>query len=200
MNVLIKNVPNYEGLYVIDSLGNVVSLPKIDGSRFVNRYKILKTKVNRSGYVEVSLCKEGKQKTFLLHRLIALAFIPNPENYPCVNHKNGIKTDNRIDNLEWCSHSFNTLHAYENNLSGFREFCNAGLKKINYNSEYVAVKLIDGNGKEYSFGSVKEAADFIGTNRDNVTRSIRTGQKTHGFRAFGYKRTDICANGETSLL
>lgn len=189
----VKNVIGYEGLYIIDNLGNVVSLPKQQGSRFVNEYNIMKTKFNSCGYKEVTLSKNGKFKTILLHRLIALHFVPNPENYRCVNHKNGIKADNRLENLEWCSASQNTKHAYINNLGGFRDFTNAGLKKINEYKAYIFVKLIDKDGVEYDFPSAVDAAKFIGTSNNEVTRAIRKSQRVKGYKAYGVKKT---ANGE----
>lgn len=196
MQIIVKNVRGYEGLYLIDSLGNVVSLPKQQGSRFVNQYKILGTKINRLGYKEVALTKNGKTKTLLLHRLIALHFIDNPKNYPCVNHKNGIKTDNRLENLEWCTRSQNTKHAYENNLGHFREFANAGIEAMNKYTQYISVKLIAPNGKELSFPNTKEAAKYLGTNNDEITRAIRKEQRVKGHLAFGIKLSN-CANGET---
>ena len=132
MDIITKSIIGYEGLYIIDNIGNVVSLPKKNGSRFVNQYNILKTKVNKLGYKEVTLTKNGKTKTILLHRLIALHFIPNPNNFPQVNHINGIKSDNRIKNLEWCTASYNTKHAYENNLGNFKTYANNGIKKMNH--------------------------------------------------------------------
>lgn len=196
MQVNVKDVRGYEGLYIIDSLGNVVSLPKQQGLHFVNQYKILGTKINRLGYKEVALTKEGKTKTILLHRLIAIHFIDNPNNYPCVNHKNGIKTDNRLENLEWCTRSYNTRHAYIYNLGGFREFANAGIEAMNKNTQYVKVHLIAPNGDELDFESSQKAAEYLGTNKDEVTRAIRKKQRVKGHYAFGLKLSD-CANGET---
>lgn len=191
MQLIAKNVMGYEGLYLIDSLGNVVSCPRQQGSRFVNQYKILGTKVNRLGYKEVALSKGGKTKTVLLHRLIATHFVDNPKNLPCVNHINGIKSDNRIENLEWCTRSQNTKHAYDNNLGGFRDFANAGLKAINEKTQYVLVRAIAPSGEELQFGSAKEAAEYIGTNNDEVTRAIRKSQRVKGYRVFGLKASDL---------
>lgn len=176
---------------MIDSLGNIVSCPRVKGSRFVNQYKILGTKTNRCGYKEVALSKDGKTRTFLLHRLIAIHFVENPHNMPCVNHKNGIKSDNRIENLEWCTRSQNTKHAYEKNLGGFKEFANAGIKAMNEARQYVLIRLVDANGKEIQFESAKEAANFLGTNNDEVTRAIRKNQRVKGYYAFGQKQSDL---------
>jgi hypothetical protein len=191
MQLIVKNLLGYEGLYLIDSLGNIVSCPRQQGSRFVNQYKILGTKINRLGYKEVALSKDGKTKTVLLHRLIAIHFVSNPDNLPCVNHKNGIKTDNRIENLEWCTRSQNTKHAYDNNLSGFRDFANAGIKAMNENTQYVFIRLIAPDGTELQFRSAKEAAEYLGTTNDEVTRAIRKSQRVRGHRAFGFKPTDL---------
>jgi hypothetical protein len=191
MSIIVKELQNYEGLYLIDSIGNVVSMPRQQGSHFVNQYKILGTKVNRLGYKEVALSKDGKTKTVLLHRLLAIHFIPNPDNLPCVNHKNGIKSDNRLENLEWCSRSYNTKHAYENNLGDFKTFANAGIEKMNYETEYVKVVLISEQGEELIFNSSVEAAEYLGTNKDAVTSAIRKSQKVKKHKAFGFKRKDL---------
>lgn len=191
MSIIVKNVLGYEGLYLIDSLGNVVSCPKQQGSRFVNEYKIIGTKINRHGYKEVALSKDGKTKTVLLHRLIAIHFIENPNNFPCVNHKNGIKGDNRIENLEWCTVSQNTKHAYEKNLGGFREFANAGIEAMNKDTQYVLIRLIAPNGEELQFNCSKDAAAYLNTNKDEVTRAIRKSQRVKGYYAFGLKKSDL---------
>lgn len=191
MNLIVKNILGYEGLYLIDSLGNVVSCPRQQGSRFVNQYKILGTKVNKFGYKEVALSKDGRTKTVLLHRLIAIHFVPNPDNLPVVNHKNGIKTDNRIENLEWVTRSQNTKHAYVNNLGGFKDFANAGIKAMNENTQYVSILLVAPDGKELHFESSRDAAKYLGTRNDEVTRAIRKSQRVKGHYAFGLKNSDL---------
>lgn len=76
----------------------------------------LKQRISRRGYYIVNLSVKGKCKTYSVHRLIAKAFIPNPNNYPIINHIDGNKLNNNISNLEWCSYKYNSIHAVTHNL------------------------------------------------------------------------------------
>lgn len=106
-----KDVPGYEGLYKVSSLGEIASYDRYSSNgKLHNRGKKLSKKISNSGYYRVCLCDGNSQQEKTLHRLIASAFIPNPDNLPQVNHKNEDKLDNRVDNLEWCSVSYNNSY------------------------------------------------------------------------------------------
>ena len=115
-----KDIEGYEGCYQISSHGRVKSLQRFKicgrGGRQLVRERILKQTVTHKGkgYCMVIFCKDGIVKYKTVHRLVALAFIENLEDKPQINHKNGIKTDNRISNLEWCYPIDNIRHARKN--------------------------------------------------------------------------------------
>ena len=114
-----KDVPDYEGLYQVSNFGMVKRLqrkiPYGYGMRNIPE-KVLKNNVNECGYLYVRLHKGAKSKNHKIHRLVAQAFIENPEHKRCVNHKDGNKQNNFVENLEWATHSENMKHAADNKL------------------------------------------------------------------------------------
>ena len=105
-----RDVVGYEGLYQVSNFGRVKSLPR-NGT--VNMVRILRPNIKKTGYINYALQKNNALKTFLAHRLVAQAFMPNPDNLPQVNHIDGDKTNNRVDNLEWCTQLENIRHRSE---------------------------------------------------------------------------------------
>ncbi|TFD92768.1 hypothetical protein E2605_18155 [Dysgonomonas capnocytophagoides] len=111
-----KDIEGYEGLYQVSSMGRVRSLTRIckwsgKSERLLNG-RILSCPIGSTGYPHVTLFKKSSRKIFSVHRLVAVAFICNPENKPMVNHKNSIRSDARVENLEWVNNSENQFHAF----------------------------------------------------------------------------------------
>src|SRR6185437_3742807 len=107
-----KDIPGYEGLYAVTDDGRLWTYPKRwritspKSSHFIERSGyFFSCNERQRGYVSVRLTADGRTRRYPLHRLIAKAFLPNPNNLPVVNHLNGVKTDNRVSNLEWCTYS-----------------------------------------------------------------------------------------------
>ena len=181
MNEIWKDVKDYEGLYQVSNLGKIRKLRFINNK--VNKEKIfnITPQIMNTGYKKVVLYKNGCYKNMLLHRLIAEVFIPNKENKLYVNHKNGIKTDNRVENLEWCTSSENNLHAYKNNLKKAQATGKFGSK----NPKAKRVNMIDINTNKViaQFDSLVDAAKFIGVNNCGCISRCCKGllKTTHGY-------------------
>lgn len=105
-----KDIEGYEGLYQISSNGVIRSL----GNDKTRKEKILKPAINNKGYLYVGLHKQRKRKHYLIHRLVAEAFIPNPNNYPIINHKDENPLNNNVSNLEWCTYEHNNNYGTRN--------------------------------------------------------------------------------------
>lgn len=111
-----KDIEGYENVYQINKKGQIRSLARTGSGVNCSKTKILKKQIDVNGYRVQLLYKNSKGKTVFIHKLLGKAFLPNPENLKCVNHKNGNPSDNRIGNLEWCSKSQDLRHAYKTGL------------------------------------------------------------------------------------
>jgi hypothetical protein len=126
MTEIWKDVSGYEGLYQVSNLGRVKSVPRCDKVTYTSgtvwyrnrKGRIIHQNNHLNGYKLVNLCKDGTSKTYFVHRLVANAFLPNPSSLPQVNHKDGDKDNNSIENLEWCTCKENVKHAF---LIGLRK-------------------------------------------------------------------------------
>lgn len=128
MEEIWKDIKGYEGLYQVSNLGRVKRLVSIKCK--TERF-IAITKDKKFGYCRIMLCKDNKTKRFLLHRILAEHFIDNPYNKPCIDHINGNRSDNRLENLRWCTHKEN------NNFLIARENNSKAQKKLRTNPDWV---------------------------------------------------------------
>ena len=155
-----KPIEGYGGKYEVSDLGRVRQ-----GEKSVNQYK------DGKGYLRVTLYKDGKERNVKVHRIVSLAFIPNPDNLPMVNHKDEVKTNNRVDNLEWCTSLYNT---------------NYGTGKYRAaKTHWVAIIGTDKEGNEHRFSSIQEAAAYVGGKMPCISACCRKVQGKHN--AYGYQ-------------
>lgn len=139
-----------------------------EGEIIGKRGKPLVGHIDRCGYREVLLSENGKTKNYFVHRLVAQAFIPNPDNLPCVNHRDGNKLNNSVDNLEWCTHRENTKHSFR-----------IGLQKVVTNQHGTFRVLNDEDlrfirdAKKLGYSTDAEIAEVIGCSRELVGRKRR---------------------------
>jgi len=167
-------IKDFDGYYDISSYGRVRSVDRIvTNSRCGTQKvlgKILNLSMDRYGYCKVVLSKNGIVYYFTAHRLVAQTFLPNPENKKTVNHKNGVKTDNWVGNLEWATESENTQHAHAHGLvkKRLRGNNNFATKVINTNTEKVFDCIIDAH-EEYGTGSYNAfVLQLLGTTKNRT--------------------------------
>lgn len=162
-----KDIEGYENLYKISSLGNVKSL----GNDKTRKEKILKPAKDKKGYLVVGLHKQRKEKKYFVHRLVGQHFIENPNNYPQINHKNQTKTDNRVENLEFCDALYNCNFGTRNRRSA--------ASRINHPKRSKQVLCLETN-KIYP--SAKEVQRQLGFSQGNISMCCNGKRK----QAYGY--------------
>lgn len=152
MEEIWKDIENYENLYQISNFGRVKSLFRIiktiKGYNITIKEKILKTVIDNTGYYAVSLWKNNKQSRLHIHRLVAKHFIINKNNKPFINHIDGNKLNNCVDNLEWCTPLENNVHAYNIGLNPSRRKVN----QYDLNGNFIK-----------TWNSIKEANEYYKT-------------------------------------
>lgn len=155
-----KEIKGYESLYQISSSGRVKSLYRVDRLGRVYNERILTPEITKKGYLRVSLGnrKDGFKK-IMVHRLVAAAFIPNPDNLPQVNHKDENKSNNHVNNLEWCDNTYN------------HNFGTRNYRANKHKNKRIAQFDIFGN-KIAEYDSIKIAASKIGVNVSQLSRHL----------------------------
>jgi hypothetical protein len=183
-----KDIDNYKGHYQVSNLNKVRSLDRL----CVNRYRkgaILKLDLY-SDYARVTLTKNNIPKRFSVHRLMMIAFVPNPLNKPCINHIDGIPLNNGLSNLEWCTYSENAIHAYKTKLQIPKRGADSVKSKV--------VCMIDINTNEVlnTYKSTVIAQDATGVYRTGI-RNCCTGRvKTAGGYKWKYKENKFSIDRE----
>lgn len=181
--VTIAPIKGYDG-YFVTSDGNII------GKR---KKTALKPQETHDGYLRISLVKNGKSKNFVIHRLVAEAFIPNPNNYPCVNHKDENKHNNAVDNLEWCSNEYNNAYGTKRKRQAKtqtnREDCSKEVIQFTLDGQYIA---------EYQ--STKEAYRQTGIDRAHISACCN--HYRNQYTASGYRwawKSEVLKNGSYDM-
>lgn len=130
-----------------------------NGTKGNHRGRFLKPAKDKNGYLKITVSKQGKRKTISIHRLVAMAFIPNPEDKPTVNHINGIQSDNRVENLEWATHKEQKEHSIKTGL------CQRNIDALNKANERRSKSILF-RGAIYK--SIREASRLTGVVREKI--------------------------------
>ena len=179
-----KDVVGYEGIYEVSNFGRVKSLERYEpcrnGHLCFRKEKILKGQISQYGYRRFQLRKNGKVFSTSSHRLVANSFICNTDNKPFVNHIDGDRLNNTVDNLEWVTHSENMKHAVE---IGLHKPDVSKARLLAVKSNMVKINQFDLKGNLIgSYNSIVEAAETLGLNKTAIANNVRGTTKT----SFGF--------------
>lgn len=169
MKEIWKDIEGYEGLYQVSNIGRVKSL----NYNHTNQEKILKYGIDTSGYRVITLWKNRKGKTKTVHRLVANTFIPNPNNYPIINHKDENKQNNSVDNLEWCTYKYNLGY----NKHGYNE---ENLKRRMINNQMKNSKKVKCITTGEIFESITEASRKYNIDKSSISKVCKGKMKYRG--------------------
>lgn len=176
-----KDIEGYEGLYQVSTTGKVRSL----NYRRSGESKLLKQDVSHRGYKRVYLAKDGKNKHHLVHRLVAMTFIPNPDDLPIVNHKDEDPSNNNVKNLEWCTHEYNLNYGTRNKRVGKKTKERMIGKKGKDAPRSKPILMYDKEGNFIRrFNCIADANEYFGKDRgcSSITMCLRGENKS----AYGY--------------
>ena len=166
MNEIWKDIQGFEGLYQISNLGRIKSFRQWKRASCPAEF-ILKNSVASNGYFMVTLYKDTKRKKFLVHRLVADAFIPNPQNLPHINHKDENPLNNSADNLEWCTPQYNNCYG----TARFRAMITTGkpLKQCLINGQWLA-----------TYATTTVASEITGISKKEISACLRGALQSAG--------------------
>lgn len=162
-----KDIPNYEGLYQVSNFGRVKSFRKSTKFGCQSEY-ILKPNVASHGYAEVTLYDKAVRHKFLLHRLVASVFIPNPDNLPQINHKDENPLNNAVSNLEWCTAAYN--NAYGTAKLRKIDTVSKPIEQVTYDGKVIAV-----------YRSTRLASEILGITRGTLASAINKRTQCSGY-------------------
>ena len=184
-----REIEGFKGLYQVSNLGRVKSLErKVWNSRGKGYYMIVPERImkpikTKNGYLQVDLCKDGKIKRHLIHRLVAEAFLENTNNLPEVNHISEDKEDNRVSNLEWCSSKYNCNYGTRIRRRAEANTGNPKLSKANTNNPKLSKPVIGINkisGLIVEYPSTQEASRQTGTHQGSIVACCKGRYKSAG--------------------
>lgn len=189
-----KDIEEYEGIYQVSNLGKVRSKDRLVNrivrgafSEYMKRGSIMTPNKIGSNYLRVELSKDSKRKKYYIHRLVAQAFIPNPNNLPCVNHKDGNKLNNNVDNLEWCTYKDNNVHAKDTGLNKVQgESCH--LSKLKENEVLDICDKLDNSDMNYrQIASIYSVTpeNIMSIDKGKTWKSLTKREQTKVSRGFG---------------
>lgn len=183
-----KDIPGYEGLYQVSNLGRVKSL---DYHR-TGKEKVLNPGTNHKGYLFVVLCKNGKTKNYAVHRLVGQIFISNPNNLPCINHRDECRINNIYTNLEWCTYSYNNNYGNRNKKALLTK-----KKNNSYTVERPIVQIDLNNIPVKIWNSISDAGRN-GFSIGHISHCCHNKQKIHkGYKWMFFLPPSLPLNGET---
>jgi len=172
-----KDIVDYEGLYQISNFGRIKSMKREVCNNYLlsgkqKRNEMIRASFNKKGYRRISLCKNGKAKNFMVHRLVACAFVENPNNLTSINHKDENKSNNNAYNLEWCSVSYNINYGSRN-------------KKVTDKLSKAVIQItMDGN-KVKEWDTIRDVERELGFNASSIIKCCKMREKYYS--AYGYK-------------
>ena len=190
-----KDVTGFESRYEVSDLGRVRSLDRYSKHNtsktgfILHKGQMLSPYISNKGYLKVDLSDGfGKRKSVSVHRLVAIAFIDNPMNYDQVNHIDGVKTNNRLGNLEWCNNSMNQLHAYKMGLNKSSEKAGKPKKPVYQIDKYTGEIIAE-------FPSIAEAGKTLGMkNPSNITLVCTNKRISSGGFKWKYVNSEVMPN------